>query len=48
MKEYEDIYVMVVEEYALDGANTFTLIKHKHEGHMHELRRHHYYNVVLQ
>jgi len=29
MKEHEDIYVAVGEKYALDGANTFTLMKHK-------------------
>jgi len=36
MNELEDIYVKVVEKYSLDGANTFTLMKHKHKGHMHE------------
>jgi len=30
MKEDEDIYVAVVEKYKLDGADTFTLTKHKH------------------
>jgi len=32
MNELEDIYGEVVEGYALDGANTFTLMKNKHEG----------------
>jgi len=30
------MYVVVVEKYALDGVNTFTLMKHKHKGHMNE------------
>jgi len=30
MKEDEDIYVAVVEKCKLDGADTFTLTKHKH------------------
>jgi len=34
MKEHEDRYVEVEEKYKLDGANTFTLMKHKHRGHM--------------
>jgi len=32
MNELEDIYREVVERYALDGANTFTLMKNKHIG----------------
>jgi len=36
MKEYEDIYVAVVEKYTLDGANIFTLMKHKHIRRTHE------------
>jgi len=32
MKEHENTYVAVVEKYMLDGANTFTLMKHKHKG----------------
>jgi len=36
MKEREDIYVAVVEKYRLDGANTFTFMKHKHKGHTNE------------
>jgi len=28
--------VDVVEEHTLDGANTFTLMKHKHKGHTHD------------
>jgi len=36
MKEYEVIYVGVVEEYTLDSANTITLMKHKHKRHVHE------------
>jgi len=36
MKEHEDIYVEVVERYMLDGANTFTLMKHKHKGDTNE------------
>jgi len=27
MKEQEDTYMVVVEEYTLDGANTFALMK---------------------
>jgi len=30
-----------------DGANTFTLMKHKFLRHVHERRHHAYYNVVL-
>jgi len=30
MNRREDIYVEVVEEYTLDDANTFSLMKHKH------------------
>ena len=33
MKEHEDRYVEVEEKYKHDGANTFTLMKHKHRGH---------------
>jgi len=29
MDELEDTYVEVVETYTLDGANAFTLMKHK-------------------
>jgi len=29
MNEDEHRYVVVVEKYTLDGANTFTLMKHK-------------------
>jgi len=36
MKEHEDIYVAVLEEYTLDGANAFTLMKHMHIGHTNE------------
>jgi len=35
MKEDEDTY-MVVVEYTHDGANTFTLMKHKLLRHTHE------------
>jgi len=35
-------------EYTLDGANTFTLMKHKLLRHTHERRHHAYYNVVLR
>jgi len=35
MEEHEDTYV-VVEKYKLDGANTFTLMKHRHKGRTHE------------
>jgi len=35
-------------ESTLDGAFTFTLMKHKHERHVHEMRHHHYYNAVLR
>jgi len=37
----------VVEKHTLDGANTFTLMKHKHKGHTHEWRHHDCYDVVL-
>jgi len=47
MYEPEDVYAEVVEKYTLDGANTFTLVKHKHKGHTHEWRHHDYYKVVL-
>jgi len=40
MNEHEDTYVEVVEEYARDGTNTFTLMKRTHKGHTNE-RRHH-------
>jgi len=36
MYELEDMYVEVVKEPTLDGANTFTLMKYKHEGHTHD------------
>jgi len=39
---------MAVVEYTHDGANTFTLMKHKFLRHMHERRHHAYYNVVLR
>ena len=35
MNELEDMYVEVVEKHTLDGANKFTLMKHKHKGHTH-------------
>jgi len=35
-------------KYTLDGANTFTLMKHKHKGHTNEWRHHDYYNVVMR
>jgi len=39
MREHEDTYVAVVEKYTrtLDGANTFTLMKHKDKVHMHKM-----------
>jgi len=36
MNELEDIYVAVVENDRLGGANIFTLMKHQHKGHTHE------------
>jgi len=48
MYELEDIYVEVVKKYTLDGANTFTLMKHKHKGHTHDWRHHYFHNVVLR
>jgi len=36
MNKHEDILVAVVEKHTLDGANTFTLMKHKHKGHTHK------------
>jgi len=36
MKEDEGEYVAVVEKCTLDGANTFTWMKHKHKPHTHE------------
>jgi len=36
MKEHEDILMAVVDNYTLDGANTFTLMKHKHKWHTNE------------
>jgi len=47
MKEHDDIYVAIVKKCTLDGANTFTLMKHKHKRHTHEWR-HHGCNVVLR
>jgi len=47
MKEHEDIYVAVVETHTLDGANVFTLMKHKHKEITHDRRYHDYYNVAL-
>jgi len=47
MKEDEDTY-MVVVEYTHDGANTFTLMKHKLLRHTHEWRHRDYYNVLLR
>jgi len=35
MNEHRNTYVETVEKYMLDGANTLTLMKHKHKGHMH-------------
>jgi len=46
MTKHGDICVAVVEKYALDGANTFTLMKHKHKEHRHE-RRHHDYTIIM-
>ena len=46
MNELEDIYGEVVEGYALDGANTFTLMKNKHEGNTPEWRHNEYFNVL--
>ena len=46
MKEHEGTYVTVEEKYTLDGANTFTLMKHKHEEDTHEWRHRDYYNAV--
>jgi len=46
MNELEDIYVEVVRKYTRYGANTFTLMKHKHKGHTHDWRHHYFYNVV--
>jgi len=37
MKEHEDTCVAVVDKYTFYGANRFTLMKHKHKRHMHEL-----------
>jgi len=34
MNELEATYVEIVEKYTLGGANTFTLMKHKHKVHM--------------
>ena len=48
MNEHNDTYVEVVEKYTLDVANTLTLMKHKHKGHINEWCYHDYYNVVLQ
>jgi len=36
MCELEDIYVKVVKKYTLDGANRFTLMKHRYTGHTDE------------
>jgi len=36
MKEHQDIYVVIVEKYRLDGANAFIFMKHKHKGQTHE------------
>jgi len=47
MKEHEDRFVTVVENQSLDGANTITLIQHKHKWHTHEWRHHGYYNILL-
>jgi len=35
MNELKDTYVEVVK-YTVDGADTFTLMKHKHKGHTNE------------
>jgi len=48
MNEQEDTYVAVVEKCTVDGAITFTLMKHKHKGHTNEWRHPDYYNVVLR
>ena len=37
----------IVEKYTIDGADAFTLMKHKHEGHAHEWRHHDYETVVF-
>jgi len=36
MNKLEDTYVEVVQKCTHDGVNTFTLMKRKHKGHMHE------------
>jgi len=41
-------YVEMVKKYTLGGTNTFTLMKYKHKGHAHDLRRLYFYNVVLR
>jgi len=46
MNELKDTYVEVVK-YTVDGADTFTLMKHKHKGHTNEWH-HHNYDVVLR
>jgi len=36
MKEYENIYVALVEKHTLDDGNTFTSMKNKHKECTHE------------
>jgi len=36
MNEHENTCVEVAEKYTLDGANAFTLMKHKHRAHTNE------------
>jgi len=47
MKENEERYVAVAEKYALDGTDSFTLMKHKYKGHTHERRHHLRHNFRL-
>jgi len=47
MKEDGGIYEAAVECVRLNGANTFTLMKHKLIRHTNALSHHDYYNVVL-
>jgi len=48
MNERKDTYVEVVEKYTRDGANSFTLMKHKHKRHTNEWRHHDQHKVVLR
>jgi len=47
MKENEERYVAVAEKYALDGTDSFTLMKHKYKGHTLERRHHLRHNFRL-